>query len=234
MESFSLTQLISDSSFGVKMVLIILLSMSIYSWSIILKKFLFLRKTTLVVKDFEDSFWNSGNLLNINKKKKYKKEESIHNIYKDIFKYFMTNFKHKKRPPRQHLCEILVGMFEVRSNLLFQQIKESLTILGTISSTSPYIGLFGTVYGILIAFWGLGLESGATIAEIAPSIAEALIATAMGLFVAIPALVAHNKFNNQQKELRDKFNNIEDEIVNLVNKSYLVMGQKKRAEDNVQ
>lgn len=117
---------------------------------------------------------------------------------------------------------IIKSTFDGEISMQEQVMAKDLAILATISSTAPYIGLFGTVWGILIAFWGFASEANVTIAVIAPHISEALIATGMGLLVAIPAQIAYNKFNIVSNEIADRYKNITHETITLLSQEILV------------
>lgn len=214
-------QLIINSSFGVKSILFILLLLSIYSWGVILKKIVLLKKIKKEINLFENIFWKNDLVQNY-KLLNLKKMGISATLFKNNFEYYIKTLKKNPKVPKDDICEIIVGDFEINIQKFEQKIRKRLPFIGTISSSSPYIGLFGTVYGILITFWGLGSSNHENaLATIAPHISEALIATGMGLFVAIPALIFFNKINSDCNEIKENLNNIEEGFINLINKHYV-------------
>lgn len=218
METFSLWGLMWHAPFGVQFIMIVLVFCSIYSWAIIFKKISQYAQTQSVLKKFENRFWNGDDWKMIASDiQKTKSNKGINKIFKTGFNTFFQ-FQNSSKKEVDDVVEIVTGCMNVEIVKEEKILEKDLAVLATISSTAPYIGLLGTVYGILIAFWNIGLEKQATIATVAPSIAEALIATAMGLFVAIPALVAFNKLTIQSNDIVERYRIIEKEMVNTVNK----------------
>lgn len=221
---FSVIGLIADSSGGVQAIILILLVSSLVAWKLILEY-------NNKIKAAEKEFKIFNNDLIGSKGRPAKPINSIFNNGKirggfGIYKVFLKSFKFindssfllsnkeecknniDKKSYEFDLIDIFEESFRAEMDIAEQGLKNKIALLGTISSTAPYVGLLGTVYGILIAFWGLGMEQQATIATIAPSIAEALIATGMGLFVAIPALVAYNRLNHRVDVLLDQYEQV--------------------------
>jgi biopolymer transport protein TolQ len=220
MNDISMLSLLASASAGVKIVLFILLAMSIMSWGIILKKHFLLKKEEKAVKTFSDIFWKQKSAMDVYKNIRSKDIGFFGNSFKESIKFFYTTLKENPKTDKELLNEIISGNLQVALQKKERVLNQQISTLGTISSTSPYVGLLGTVYGILVAFWGLGWENGASIADIAPSIAEALIATGMGLFVAIPSLIAYNHFSNRINVLKQECMDIEDETINMNNKLF--------------
>ena len=228
---FSVISLIINASFGVQCVIFILFVFSLYSWAIIFSKVKLITSLQLTLKEFENIFWkdNLKVFSKTSKKKDIKGIEIIFmkglNIYSEINSKISGNKKTNSivdSTKNKRMVGIIHSTFEGEINMQEQIILKDLAILATISSTAPYIGLFGTVWGILIAFWGFANETNVTIAVIAPHISEALIATGMGLLVAIPAQIAYNKFNIISGELVDRYKNITHKTINLINKDLLI------------
>lgn len=228
---FSVISLIINASFGVQCVIFILFVFSLYSWAIIFSKVKLITSLQLTLKEFENIFWkdNLKVFSKTSKKKDIKGIEIIFmkglNIYSEINSKISGNKKTNSivdSTKNKRMVGIIQSTFEGEINMQEQIILKDLAILATISSTAPYIGLFGTVWGILIAFWGFANETNVTIAVIAPHISEALIATGMGLLVAIPAQIAYNKFNIISGELVDRYKNITHKTINLINKDLLI------------
>lgn len=221
---FSVVELIAHASGGVQAILLILLVSSLVAWKLIFEYHNKIKKT-------ENEFKIFNLELNGSKGKKGKPINAIYNSGKvrgvyGVYLVFLKSFKfldessellNAKIKPKNGtdkfqyemgLVELFDESFRAEMEKVEQGLKNKIALLGTISSTSPYVGLLGTVYGILIAFWGLGMEQQATIATVAPHIAEALIATGMGLFVAIPSLIAYNRLNHRVDVLLDEYEQV--------------------------
>lgn len=227
---FSAIALIMNASFGVQCVIFILFLFSLYSWAIVFKKIKLFNSLQSTLKSFENTFWKD-NLKVFTKTSKKKDISGIEVIFmKGLNVYMVINSKiggNKKTnsmidsTKNKRMVGIISSTFDSEMALQEQIMLKDLAILATISSTAPYIGLFGTVWGILIAFWGFANETNVTIAVIAPHISEALIATGMGLLVAIPSQIAYNKFNIKSNEINDRYKNITSHTINLINKDLL-------------
>lgn len=235
--SFSVWALVSNASIGVQLVILILFIGSLYSWSIIFKKITFFNKLTEVLNKFEKDFWKGVSIANIYSaltKKNEKERVGIQVIFGNGFKRFLkikSKMTTTDSGKNKRMLYIIKDTFDGEIALQEQVMSKDLAILATISSTAPYIGLFGTVWGILIAFWGFATETNVTIAVIAPHISEALIATGMGLLVAIPAQIAYNKFNIVSGEICDRYKNITHETMTLLNQQLLVSEIDEECED---
>ncbi len=235
---FSVISLISNASFGVQFVIFILFISSLYSWAIIFKKLKLIQKLTSTLKNFENDFWQGKSIADIYTKLTKKKQPTtgIEVVFINGFKRFIkiksklnsTNDSNKNK----RMIYIIKSTFDGEISMQEQVISKDLAILATISSTAPYVGLFGTVWGILIAFWGFASEANVTIAVIAPHISEALIATAMGLLVAIPAQIAYNKFNIVSSEISDRYKNITHETITLLSQEILVTEINQEQDDD--
>lgn len=228
---FSAIALITNASLGVQFVIFILFIFSLYSWAIIFNKIKLITSLQMTLKEFEHIFWKDYLKVfsKTSKKKDTKGIEVIFmkglNMYSEIDSKISTNKKTNSiedSTKNKRMISIINSTFEGEISMQEQILSKDLAILATISSTAPYIGLFGTVWGILIAFWGFANETNVTIAVIAPHISEALIATGMGLLVAIPAQIAYNKFNIISGEIIDRYKNITHKTINLINKDLLI------------
>jgi biopolymer transport protein TolQ len=216
----SLVTLIAEASLLVKLVMLILLLVSIYSWTIIFKKRSELKQATLEADLFEDKFW-SGNELN----RLYEDISSRPHISHGMEGIFEVGFKEfvrlKKAEPASPA--VLDGAQRVMRISLAREIdrlEETLPFLATAGSTSPYIGLFGTVWGIMNSFRALGEVQQATLGMVAPGISEALIATAMGLFAAIPAVVAYNRYSYKVERLINRYDNFLEEFSSILHRQH--------------
>jgi len=216
----SLVTLIAEASLLVKLVMLILLLVSMYSWTIIFKKRSELRQAARDADLFEDKFW-SGNELN----RLYEDISSRPHISRGMEGIFEVGFKEfvrlKKSDPAS--TAVLDGAQRVMRISLAREIdrlEETLPFLATAGSTSPYIGLFGTVWGIMNSFRALGEVQQATLAMVAPGISEALIATAMGLFAAIPAVVAYNRYSHKAERLINRYDNFLEEFSSILHRQH--------------
>jgi len=212
----SILRLIAEATIVVQAVMVILLAASVYSWSIIFRKRTVLRAAKADLLRFEREFWSGGDLSSL-----YKNIESRGQAL-GIDSIFQAGFREFARLRQQGVETVDVLLEGARRAMKAQQIKEvehlesGLSNLATVGSTSPYVGLFGTVWGIMHAFVGLGSVQQATLATVAPGIAEALIATAIGLFAAIPAVVAYNRYADDVWRLENRFDAFMEEFSTIL------------------
>ncbi len=201
----------------VKVVLLILIGSSIASWTFILQRALYLSYANKTTKKFEKMFWSGGDLAKLyteGLKRKYE-PHGIEAIFHAGFKEFL-------RLHKQVNVTAEAIMENVKRAMAGTQMREqdkmemNLPVLATIGSISPYVGLFGTVWGIMLSFRALANVQQATIAMVAPGIAEALIATAMGLFAAIPAVIAYNRYITEVNRLLNRFDAFQNEFANIL------------------
>jgi biopolymer transport protein TolQ len=212
--------LISEASLVVKLVMLALLAISIYSWLLIFKKRNELIQAKQDADSFEDKFW-SGNELN----KLYEDISSRPHASRGMEGIFEVGFKEfvrlKKSAPESGM--VLDGAQRVMRISLAREVDQlemSLPFLATAGSTSPYIGLFGTVWGIMNSFRALGNVQQATLGMVAPGIAEALIATAMGLFAAIPAVIAYNRYSHEVERLINRYDTFLEEFSSILQRQH--------------
>ena len=187
---FSLWKLFLRADFIVKSVILILIACSIYSWAIIVEKIKLFKKIHLSTEQFEKNFWKSKSAETFYNSLPEKTEDPMANVFKNSMK---TLLKSKRSP---NLQEKMSRMLEINIEQEIEKIEKNYTFLATVGSTAPFIGLFGTVWGIMNSFQSIAISRNTSLAIVAPGIAEALFATALGLLAAIPAVVAFNKFNN--------------------------------------
>lgn len=216
----SMITLVSEASFLVKLVMLSLLAISLYSWLLIFRKREELSQAKIDADSFEDKFW-SGNELN----KLYENIASSPLPSRGMEGIFEVGFKEfvrlKKSAPEPGL--VLEGAQRVMRISLAREIDQlemSLPFLATAGSISPYIGLFGTVWGIMNSFRALGNVQQATLAMVAPGIAEALIATAMGLFAAIPAVIAYNRYSHEVERLINRYDTFLEEFSSILQRQH--------------
>lgn len=212
----SLIRLLLEASIPVQLVMLLLVGISIVSWSYIFSKRAALKRTLDQTRRFEDDFWTGGDLTMLQQAVSTRRDE--HGALARIFESGMSEFVKARRSNQKG--EALLDGPRRAMRATFQreldQLESRLNFLASAGSVSPYIGLLGTVWGIMHAFIGLSGAQSATLASVAPGIAEALIATAIGLFAAIPAVVAYNRFTNEVDRIAGRFENFVDEFLNIL------------------
>ncbi|MCH8071765.1 MAG: protein TolQ [Proteobacteria bacterium] len=213
----SILSLVMSASFVVQFVLLILLAASFASWNIIFTKRRLIRRTKSASDDFEASFWSGGDLNTLYRSASRQKGGSS-----GMASIFESGFREFNRVSQQGDVEPDKVVEECRRAMRVSQMREvdkleqSLATLASIGSTSPYVGLFGTVWGIMNSFQALGNVQSATLAMVAPGIAEALIATAMGLFAAIPAVIAYNRYADKVVRLEIRYDGFMEEFSSIL------------------
>jgi biopolymer transport protein TolQ len=211
----SLGQLVLQASFIVQVIMFLLLLASVISWAVIFGKRRLLGRTRKGAEGFEQRFWSGGTLADLyDKVRRAKEDEGLVSVFVAGYEEFTRQQQHKVAP-EDALASVQRAM-RVALVREVERLEGGLAFLATVGSTSPYVGLFGTVWGIMTAFIAIGNVKQATIAMVAPGIAEALIATAMGLFAAIPAVIAYNFFTNQVDRLENRFNTFAEELTGIL------------------
>ena len=209
---FSLLQLFLRADFIVKAVILILIAASIYSWALIFEKYKLFKKIEKSTSNFEEKFWKS------------KSAESFYNNYtnrdKDpvanIFQSAMTELIRTKSKSSSIQSARVSRVIEISADKEIKLIEKHFTFLATVGSTAPFIGLFGTVWGIMNSFQSIAISRNTSLAIVAPGIAEALFATALGLLAAIPAVVAYNKFNSDSKRYSARIENFSKRFISII------------------
>ena len=213
----SLLSLVMDASLAVQIVMLILLAASFMSWSIIFTKRRLIRRTKSASDEFETSFWSGGDLNTLYRSATRQKGGSIGmaSIFESGFREFNRLSQQADVQPDKLVdeCRRAMRVAQIRE---VDRLEQSLATLATIGSTSPYVGLFGTVWGIMNSFRALGNVQAATLAMVAPGIAEALIATAMGLFAAIPAVIAYNRYADKVVRLEIRYDGFTEEFASIL------------------
>ncbi|HEC73813.1 MAG TPA: protein TolQ [Methylophaga aminisulfidivorans] len=212
----SIISLILEASLIVKLVMLVLLLISFYSWFIIFRKRSDIAKAKRDADNFEDKFW-SGNELN----RLYEDISSRPHSTRGMEGIFEVGFKEfvrlkKSSNDSNYVLEGAQRVMRISLAREIDQLETSLPFLATAGSTSPYIGLFGTVWGIMNSFRALGNVQQATLSMVAPGISEALIATAMGLFAAIPAVIAYNRYSNEVERLINRYDTFLEEFSSIL------------------
>ena len=205
---FSLMNLFIRADFIVKSVIIILIVCSIYSWAVIIEKFRLFKKINQSTEEFEKKFWNSKSAETFYNSLPANIEDPMALIFKDAMQNLL------KRRSKADLHERISTMLETGIERQMSKISKGYTFLATIGSTAPFIGLFGTVWGIMNSFQSIAISRNTSLAIVAPGIAEALFATALGLLAAIPAVIAYNKFNNDSAIYSQKLENFSKDFYN--------------------
>ena len=209
--------LLLGASMPVQIVMLLLIGASLVSWSIIFTKRRLIRKTTDASDEFEAAFWSGGDLNTLYRSATRAKggPTGMASIFEGGFREFNRALQAGGGNPDKIVDECRRAMNIARMREM-DRLEMNLATLATIGSTSPYVGLFGTVWGIMSAFQGLGNVQQATLAMVAPGIAEALIATAMGLFAAIPAVVAYNRYADQVGRLELRYDAFMEEFSTIL------------------
>ena len=190
---FSILNLFLRADIIVKSVIIILIVASIYSWAIIIEKYRLFKKINKSSEEFENKFWKSRSAESYYNNLPENIDDPMANVFKDTMQVII------KSKSKSNISSKLENMLEVSIEKQMNTIEKSYTFLATVGSTAPFIGLFGTVWGIMNSFQSIAISRNTSLAIVAPGIAEALFATALGLLAAIPAVVAYNKFNNETR-----------------------------------
>lgn len=227
----SLITLVLEASLLVQFVMLLLLAASVISWFVIFQKKKLLKSVSIDAKRFEDEFWSGGDLSELYTQLSRRRidREGMEKVFETGFAEFARSYK-TTNDPAFMMASIQRSMKVVLSREE-EKLESNLSLLATIGSTSPYVGLFGTVWGIMNSFTALGAVQNASLNMVAPGIAEALIATAMGLFAAIPAVVAYNRYSDQVDRLVSRYENFMEEFTTVLQRQS--QRKSKPAKNNV-
>ena len=207
---FSLWSLFIRADFIVKSVILMLIGCSIYSWAIIIEKFRLFKKINLESEEFEEKFWKSKSAETFYNNLPENSENPMALLFKDSMQTLL------KAKNKANLNERMSSILEVNIEKQMVTLEKGFTFLATVGSTAPFIGLFGTVWGIMNSFQSIAISRNTSLAIVAPGIAEALFATALGLLAAIPAVVAYNKYNNDSKKYSQKLENFSKRFLSII------------------
>ena len=207
---FSLWSLFLRADFIVKSVILMLIGCSIYSWAVIIEKFRLFKKINLESDEFEEKFWKSKSAETFYNSLPADVENPTALLFKDTMQSLL------KAKSKSNLNERMTSILEVNIEKQISKIDKGFTFLATVGSTAPFIGLFGTVWGIMNSFQSIAISRNTSLAIVAPGIAEALFATALGLLAAIPAVVAYNKFNNDSKKYSQRLENFSRRFLSII------------------
>ena len=209
---FSLIQLFLRADFIVKAVIVILIAASVYSWALIFDKYKLFKRIEKSTTSFEEKFWKS------------KSAESFYNNFSNkekdpvatIFQSAMIELIRTKSKSSSVQSNRVSRVIEISADKEIKSIEKHFTFLATVGSTAPFIGLFGTVWGIMNSFQSIAISRNTSLAIVAPGIAEALFATALGLLAAIPAVIAYNKFNSDSKKYASRIENFSKRFLSII------------------
>ena len=209
---FSLIQLFIRADFVVKSVIIILIAASVYSWALIFEKYRLFKRIDKSTSSFEDKFWKSRSAESFYNSFTNKDKDPVGNIFQTA----MVELIRTKSKSSSIQTARVSRVIEISADKEIKLIEKHFTFLATVGSTAPFIGLFGTVWGIMNSFQSIAISRNTSLAIVAPGIAEALFATALGLLAAIPAVVAYNKFNSDSKKYSGRIENFSKRFISII------------------
>tara|TARA_B100000035_G_scaffold98316_1_gene83426 strand:- start:161 stop:835 length:675 start_codon:yes stop_codon:yes gene_type:complete len=207
---FSLMNLFIRADIIVKSVIILLIACSVYSWAVIIEKLKMFKKINQSTEEFETKFWNSKSAESFYNNLPANIDDPMALVFKDAMQNLL------KRKSKVDLHNRITTMLETGIEKQMSKISKGFTFLATVGSTAPFIGLFGTVWGIMNSFQSIAISRNTSLAIVAPGIAEALFATALGLLAAIPAVIAYNKFNNDSIKYSQKLENFSKRFLTII------------------
>ena len=227
----SILGLIGNASLLVQLVMILLLVASVMSWTMIVSKWKIIKDTRNDSDKFEDKFWSGTDLASLYENVRLKRDPTgMEHIFVAGFKEYVRLHRQNKVSPIA-IADTALRSMKVAMSREVEALEHYLSFLATVGSTAPYIGLFGTVWGIMNSFRALSDVQQATLSAVAPGIAEALIATAMGLFAAIPAVIAYNRYSTDVERLVIRYDNFVEEFTALLQRQALTKDMEMQATD---
>jgi len=209
---FSLIQLFLRADIVVKSVIIILIAASIFSWALIFEKYRLFKKIHKSTDSFEDKFWKSRSAESFYNTLNNREKDPIANIFQSAMVELIKTKSKSSSVQTNRVTRVL----EISADKEIKLIEKHFTFLATVGSTAPFVGLFGTVWGIMNSFQSIAISRNTSLAIVAPGIAEALFATALGLLAAIPAVVAYNKFNSDSKKYSARIENFSKRFISII------------------
>jgi len=207
---FSIINLFIRADIIVKSVILILIVSSVYSWAVIFEKIKMFKKINNSTKEFENKFWKSKSAESFYNNLPDSLQDPMANVFRDSMEVMLKSRR------SSNLNEKMSRMLEINVEQQMEKIEKSYTFLATVGSTAPFIGLFGTVWGIMNSFQSIAISRNTSLAIVAPGIAEALFATALGLLAAIPAVVAFNKFTSDSRKYSRKLENFSKRLLSII------------------
>ena len=209
---FSLINLFLRADIVVKSVIVILILASVYSWALIFEKYRLFKRIHKSSSIFEDKFWSSKSAEGFYKSLPNKTKDPIANIFRSA----MAELIKSKSKNNDIQTARVTRVIEISTDQEIQSIEKNFSFLATVGATAPFIGLFGTVWGIMNSFQSIAISRNTSLAIVAPGIAEALFATALGLLAAIPAVMAYNKFNNESRIYGQRIENFTKRFLSII------------------
>ena len=209
---FSLIQLFLRADFIVKSVIIILIAASVYSWALIFEKYKLFKKIDKSTTSFEEKFWKSRSAESFYNTLTNKDKDPIATIFQSAMVELIKTKSKSTSVQSARVNRVL----EISADKEIKLIERHFTFLATVGSTAPFIGLFGTVWGIMNSFQSIAISRNTSLAIVAPGIAEALFATALGLLAAVPAVIAYNKFNSDSKRYSGRIENFSKRFLSII------------------
>ena len=209
---FSLIQLFLRADFIVKSVIIILIAASVYSWALIFEKYKLFKKIDKSTTSFEEKFWKSRSAESFYNTLTNKNKDPIATIFQSAMVELIKTKSKSTSVQSARVNRVL----EISADKEIKLIERHFTFLATVGSTAPFIGLFGTVWGIMNSFQSIAISRNTSLAIVAPGIAEALFATALGLLAAVPAVIAYNKFNSDSKRYSGRIENFSKRFLSII------------------
>ena len=209
---FSLTQLFLRADFVVKSVIIILIAASVYSWALIFEKYRLFKKIEKSTSSFEEKFWKSKSAENFYNNLSNRDKDPLANIFQSAMVELIKTKSKSSSVQSARVSRVI----EISGDKELKLIEKHFTFLATVGSTAPFVGLFGTVWGIMNSFQSIAISRNTSLAIVAPGIAEALFATALGLLAAIPAVVAYNKFTSDSRKYSGRIENFSKRFISII------------------
>ena len=209
---FSIIQLFLRADFVVKSVIIILIAASIYSWALIFEKQRLFKKIEKSTNNFEEKFWKSKSAENFYNNLSNTNKDPLTNIFQSAMVELIKTKSKSSSVQTARVSRVLEISVDKEINL----IEKHFTFLATVGSTAPFIGLFGTVWGIMNSFQSIAISRNTSLAIVAPGIAEALFATALGLLAAVPAVIAYNKFTSDSRKYSSRIENFSKRFISII------------------
>ena len=209
---FSLIQLFLRADFVVKSVIVILIAASVYSWALIFEKYRLFKRIEKSTNSFEEKFWKSKSAESFYNSLTNKDHDPMANVFQSAMDELIKTKSKSSSVQSNRVSRVI----EISADKEIKLIEKHFTFLATVGSTAPFIGLFGTVWGIMNSFQSIAISRNTSLAIVAPGIAEALFATALGLLAAVPAVIAYNKFNSDSKKYTGRIENFSKRFISII------------------
>jgi biopolymer transport protein TolQ len=209
---FGIIQLFLRADFIVKSVILILIAASIYSWALIFDKYKLFKRIDKSTSNFEEKFWKTRSAESFYNSFTNREKDPVGNIFQSAMAELIRTKSKASTVQSARVSRVI----EISADKEIKSIEKHFTFLATVGSTAPFIGLFGTVWGIMNSFQSIAISRNTSLAIVAPGIAEALFATALGLLAAIPAVVAYNKFNSDSKKYSGRIENFSKRFLSII------------------